>query len=690
MFKLRSDYSPTGDQPQAIEKLTTGISLGLKNQVLLGVTGSGKTFTIANVINKLQLPALIISHNKTLSAQLYQEMRDFFPDNAVSYFVSYYDYYQPEAYIPQKDLYIAKETQINELIDKLRLQTTSNILSRDDVITVASVSCIYNIGSPQEYSKFIYNIKTGDQTDIFNLAENLVKIFYVRSEFEFKRGTFRIRGNKIDIYPAYDDYGIKIELDLNNRITNITMFDPISGKVLGTKDSVTIYPAKQYVSDPKTFSEVEAKIRSDLEKESQELKKQGKELEARRLIQRVNYDLEMIKEIGYVNGIENYSRYFDGRNPGDPPHSLLDFYNYRFKNNWILIIDESHITIPQIRGMYAGDKSRKKTLIEFGFRLKAAYDNRPLKFDEFYPKVPHFIYVSATPDEWEINQARSEIIYLNDKKTKAKLRQIKHNGIVEQLIRPTGIIDPEIEIRPAETEVEDVVAEIRKRIKKQEKILITTLTKKMAEDLHNYLNELGLKSYYLHSDIHTLERSDILTNLRKGKFDVLVGINLLREGLDLPEVTLVAILDADKEGFLRSKTSLIQTMGRAARNIKGKVILYADEITKSIKEAKAEIDRRRKAQIEYNLKHNITPKNIIKPIREDIIKAEDKIFLNETRSDYNSDQEYLDSIKPENLTGIDKKKIIKKLRKLMKDYAENMNFELAIMYRDKIRELEKN
>ncbi|GIW62930.1 MAG: UvrABC system protein B [Patescibacteria group bacterium] len=690
MFKLKSNFSPTGDQPKAIEKLTQGIQLGLKNQVLLGVTGSGKTFTMANVIAKLQMPALIISHNKTLSAQLYQEMREFFPNNAVSYFVSYYDYYQPEAYVPQKDLYIAKETQINELIDKLRLQTTANILSRDDVITVASVSCIYNIGSPSEYNRFIYNIKTGDSTDIFEIAEHLVKIFYIRSEFEFKRGTFRIRGNNIDIYPAYEDFGVKVERDLNNKVCSISLFDPLTGKVLKKTDQITIYPAKQYVSDPKKFNQVEQEIRQDLTKESEELKKQGKELEAKRLIQRVNYDLEMIKEIGYVNGIENYSRYFDGRKPGDPPYSLLDFYNYRYGNNWILIVDESHITIPQIRGMYEGDRSRKKNLIDFGFRLKSAYDNRPLKFDEFYPKVSHFIYVSATPDEWEINQARSEIIYLKNKNIKEKLRMIQHTGVVEQLIRPTGIVDPEIEIRPAESEIEDVVKEIKLRSKNKEKVLITTLTKKMAEDLHSYLNELGIKSYYLHSDIHTLERSDILTNLRKGKFDVLVGINLLREGLDLPEVTLVAILDADKEGFLRSKTSLIQTMGRAARNIKGKVILYADEITKSIEEAKAEIDRRRQAQIKYNKEHNITPKSIIKPIREDIIKAEDKMFLNETRSDYNTDQEYLDSIKPENLTGIDKKKIIKKLRKLMKDYAENMNFELAIMYRDKIRELEKN
>ncbi|GAB4218844.1 MAG: excinuclease ABC subunit UvrB [Candidatus Microgenomates bacterium] len=669
MFYLKSSFAPTGDQPQAIEKLVNGIKLGFKNQVLLGVTGSGKTFTMANIIEKTNLPTLIISHNKTLAGQLYQEFRDFFPENAVSYFVSYYDYYQPEAYIPTTDTYIEKEAQINELIDKLRLQTTTNILTRNDVIVVASVSCIYNIGSPIEYGKFILELDVGQEIFEKEIFKRLAELQYERSEFDFKRGTFRKRGDRIDIYPAYEDVGYRVIFQ-KDKVKKIEKFEPLSGKIIKTKNDLKkliIYPAKHFMTDPKVFSQVEAKIRQDLKIESDELKKQGKIAEAERLIRRVNYDLEMIKEVGYVNGIENYSRYFDGRQPGDPPYSLLNYFNEAYGDNWLLFIDESHMTVPQLRGMYNGDFSRKKTLVEFGFRLKAAFDNRPLKFDEFYKIPKRIIYVSATPDDFEINLA-------------------KPNGIAEQLIRPTGIVDPEIIVRPAKNEVEDLIFEIEKRVKNKEKILVTTLTKKMAEDLTRFLKEKKIRANYLHSDIETLERSDILDNLRKGEYDVLIGVNLLREGLDLPEITLVAILDADKEGFLRSKTSLIQTMGRAARNINSQVILYADEITASMKEAIDEINRRRNYQLDYNKKYNIKPKTIYKPIREKIIEKQEKFLVSDREFAYAD----VENIKSESLTPYDKKKIIKKLKLEMKYQAENLNFELAIKIRDKIKELMNN
>lgn len=692
MFKLTSSFEPTGDQPQAIEKLVVGVSLGLKNQVLLGVTGSGKTFTMANVIARLQMPALIISHNKTLAGQLYQEMREFFPENGVSYFVSYYDYYQPEAYIPQTDTYIEKEAQINELIDKLRLQTTTNILTRNDTIVVASVSCIYNIGSPIEYGKFILELSVGKKMSVKDITFRLAQLQYDRSEFEFKRGTFRVRGEYIDIYPAYEDYGYRIFLK-DDYVVAITKFNPLTGKLLPTQGlntkqpsgfeaKVIIYPAKHYMADPKTFEEAQAIIRRDLVKESNELKKQGKMMEAERLIRRVNYDLEMIKEVGYVNGIENYSRYFDGRQPGDPPFTLLDYFKKAYGDRWLLFIDESHMTIPQLRGMYNGDFSRKKLLVEFGFRLKAAFDNRPLKFDEFYPIPPTVIYVSATPDTWEIDEAKKDI-----ERLKKSNIVIPHNGVVEQLIRPTGIPDPKIDIRPAKNEVEDLVAEIKKRVTRKEKILVTTLTKRIAEDLTVYLKEKNIRAEYLHSDIETLERSDILENLRKGEFDVLIGINLLREGLDLPEVSLVAILDADKEGFLRSKTALIQTMGRAARNVKGEVILYAAHLTLSMKEAVEEIERRRKYQLEFNKKHGITPQTIVKPIRKRIITEEElpEILFIQKKDTF--DEESLQTIKVDSLTPYDKKKLIKKLEREMKRQAQNLNFEIAIKIREKIKEL---
>jgi len=668
MFNLKSSFKPTGDQPQAINKLVKGIQNGFKNQVLLGVTGSGKTFTMANIINNLNMPALIISHNKTLAGQLYQEMRDFFPNNSVSYFVSYYDYYQPEAYMPTTDTYIEKEADINELIEKLRLQSTTNILTKKDAIVIASVSCIYNIGSPHEYGNFVLEIEKGNKASISKYSTRLAELQYKRSEFDFKRGTFRIRGNRIDIYPAYEDIGYRITIE-KDIVCKIIPFKPITGnRISNIKkiDRIIIYPAKQYLVNNTAIEKAESIIRRDLKKEYSELKRKKKNIEAERLLKRVNYDLEMIKEVGYVGGIENYSRYFDGRLKGDPPYSLLDYFKSSYKNNFLVFIDESHMTVPQLRGMYNGDHSRKQTLIDFGFRLQAALDNRPLKFEEFYKIPPHIIYTSATPDVWELN--------------------ISNKRLVEQLIRPTGIIDPKITIKGSSNEVSDLIIEIEKRIKSKEKVLVTTLTKKIAEDLVDYLKEKNIQAEYLHSDIKTLVRSDILDNLRKGEFDVLIGVNLLREGLDLPEVSLVAILDADKEGFLRSKTALIQTMGRASRNIKGEVIIYADKITKSIKNAVLEIKRRRNVQIKYNKKHNIIPKTIYKPIREKIIEKDEE-FLISDRNISKYDSKYLKSIKAQSVTPYDKKKLIKQLEKQMKKSAESLNFELAIELRNKVKEL---
>jgi excinuclease ABC subunit B len=679
MFDINSTFKPSGDQPQAIDKLTKGIEFGLKNQVLLGVTGSGKTFTMANVIRDTSMPTLLISHNKTLAGQLYQEMRDFFPNSAVSYFVSYYDYYQPEAYIPASDTYIEKEADINEVIDKLRLQSTANILTRKDVIVVASVSCIYNIGSPQEYANRFININVGDIYDTKALAFNLVQLLYDRSEFEFKRGTFRIRGDYMDIFPAYEDYGIRIKSE-GARISSLVQFDALTGqeqRVFG--DKIVIYPAKHYLTDRKALEAAEKDIRADLEKEYKELKNRGRLVEAERLLRKVNYDLEMLKEVGYVNGVENYSRYFDGRKPGDPPFSLLDYFRLAYGDKFLTIIDESHMTVPQIGGMYNGDRARKKNLIEFGFRLNSALDNRPMKFDEFYNATSHMVYVSATPDEWEVDMANQEV----------KMKKFdNHPGVVEQLIRPTGIIDPEIVIRPARNEIPDLIEEVVKRADKKEKVLVTTLTKKTAEDLTEYLKEREIRAAYLHSDIHTLERSDVLDNLRKGEFDVLIGVNLLREGLDLPEVTLVAILDADKEGFLRSRTSLIQTMGRAARNVEGQVILYADHTTGSMQQAMDEISRRREIQRAYNIEHNIDPKTVYKPIRERIAEVEEEYMVFDRKNvEMNSKQ--IENIDVNSLTAYDKKKIVKKLEREMKKQAEDMNFEMAIQLRDKIKDLKK-
>lgn len=677
MFKLTSPYSPTGDQPQAIAKLTQGVEAGLKDQVLIGVTGSGKTYTMASVIQRLQMPALVISHNKTLAGQLYQEMRDFFPHNAVSYFVSYYDYYQPEAYIPQTDTYIEKEAQINETIDKLRLASTANILTRPDAIVVASVSCIYNIGSPEEYGRFTMDLSVGQKHTWNEISRRLIELLYSRSEFEFKRGTFRIRGEHLDIYPAYDDFGVRVTA-MNGTITSIDMFDPLTGKKLERPETgtYTVFPAKHYLTDPKVFASVEHNIRNDMTREVALLQKAGKIVEAQRLQRRTNYDLEMIKEVGYVNGIENYSRYLDGRKKGDPPYSLLDYFRLAYKNKFLVFIDESHMTVPQIRGMFNGDYARKKVLIDFGFRLNAAYDNRPLTFDEFYKLPPHIIYVSATPNEWETELAKRE----------AGEKDLGYDGTVEQLIRPTGIVDPKITVRPAQDEIQDLIKEIEARVEKKQKILVTTLTKKTAEDLTEFLKEKNVKAQYLHSDVQTLERSNVLENLRRGEYDVLIGVNLLREGLDLPEVYLVAILDADREGFLRSRTSLIQTMGRAARNVDGEVIMYADVVTKSMEAAISEINRRREYQIAYNKRHNIVPKTILKPVRERIAEEESEFFITDNKN-LTYGPETVKKIDVAALTSYDKKKTIKKLEREMKKMAEQMNFELAIALRDKIAEL---
>ena len=670
-FKIKSSYNPTKDQARAISKLARGISENIDYQVLLGVTGSGKTFTIANVIEKLQRPTLIISHNKTLAAQLYQEFKEYFPNNAVSYFVSYYDYYQPEAYIPSTDTYIEKDADINELIDKLRLKTTTNLLTRNDCIVIASVSCIYNIGSPKEYGNFVFEFSLNETTNRENIIKRLVELQYERGEFGFHRGTFRVRGNIVDIYPAYQDEGMRIEVN-DNKISAISKIDTVTGQEIKNNISnFVLYPAKHYITDPIKNKDALREIKADMKKQSNIFTKKKQLLEAERINKRVTYDLEMITEMGYVKGIENYSRYFDGRKPGEAPYTLLDYFNTPFKKDWLVVVDESHITFPQIRGMYSGDLARKKTLIDYGFRLPAAIDNRPLKFEEFINKIPNFIATSATPSDWEISMA------ICDKRKK---------GVVQQLLRPTGIPDPLIEIRPIDNQVNNVIEEIQKRANIKQRTLVTTLTKKTAEDLSEYLKEKGIKVHYLHSDIKTLERTTILDSLRKGEYDCIVGVNLLREGLDLPEVTLVAILDADKEGFLRSEVSLIQTMGRASRHKDGTVILYANRTTGSMDRAIKEVERRRNYQLKINKKYNITPKSIKKPLRENLIEDE-KINQIDSLICYKKDSKQgVYEINLDSLTPIDKKKLLSNLRSEMKTAARDLDFELAIKIRDKIKE----
>lgn len=672
-FDLQSRYTPIADQQGAIDKLSENVLNGEQYQVLLGVTGSGKTFTMANVIQKLQRPALVISHNKTLAAQLYQELHSFFPDNAVSYFVSYYDYYQPEAYIPSTDTYIEKDSQVNELIDKLRLATTTNLLTRKDTIVVASVSCIYNIGSPIEYGNFVFEFAAGMKIVRDQVIDRLLNLQYDRGDFGFHRGTFRVKGDIIDIYPAYQDEAIRVEI-AGDFVTGINLMDPVTGANLSKDkppvEKFILYPAKHFMTDPIKNKNVFKQIEEDLVLRVEELKSEGKMLEAQRLKQKVSYDIEQIKEFGFVKGIENYSRYFDGRKPGDAPYSLLEYYNHAYGKDWLVFVDESHITLPQIRGMYAGDASRKGTLIDYGFRLPSAFDNRPLRFEEFMRKIPGFIGVSATPSEYELSLAK--------------------NSVVEQLLRPTGIPDPIVEIRPTDTQVADVMEEIKKRAAIGQRTLVTTLTKRTAEDLSEFLKEKGLKVAYLHSDVKTLDRTDLLDNLRRGEYDCLVGINLLREGLDLPEVSLVAILDADKEGFLRSDVSLIQTMGRAARHIEGRVILYADRVTGSMERALDEVKRRREYQLEMNKKYGITPTAIDKPIREKVVERIDE----EPETAWNlfgreSVYSGLPHINTDALTPSDKKKLVKNLKREMRLAAEDLNFELAARIRDKVKELEE-
>ncbi|MDI6731728.1 MAG: excinuclease ABC subunit UvrB [Candidatus Margulisbacteria bacterium] len=649
-FKLVSKFQPTGNQPEAIEQLVKGINSKFKYQTLLGITGSGKTFTMANVIEKVQRPTLVISPNKTLAAQLCQEFRSFFPDSAVEYFVSYYDYYQPEAYIPQTDTYIEKDSAINEEIDRLRHEATMSLSERRDVIIVASVSCIYGLGTPEDYNKAVTKLKIGEKCDREALIKKLVSVKYARNAFELKRGTFRARGDILEILPAYEKNLLRIEFD-DDEIVRLTEVEAVTGTKLAERQSIHIYPGTHYVTFDDRLEAASQSILKELDWRLAELRKESKLVEAQRLEQRTKYDIEMIREMGYCSGIENYSRHFDGRKPGEPPSTLLSY----FPKDFLLFIDESHVTVPQVHAMYGGDRARKENLVNFGFRLPSAFDNRPLKYEEFEKYLNQVVFVSATPAPYEIKHSKQ---------------------IVEQIIRPTGLIDPEVVVRKTEGQVKDLIQEIRERVGRKERILVTTLTKRMAEELAEYLNEEGIKVRYLHSDVATFDRIEILRGLRLGEFDVLVGINLLREGLDLPEVSLVAILDADKEGFLRSETSLIQTIGRAARNLNGRVILYADNITGSMRRALKETNRRREIQIVYNKKHNITPKTIEKEVQD----ISDRI-----RESKLAQIKRLKEFVPKN----ELPNLIRVLEEEMQMAATELNFESAAELRDRIKELKK-
>ena len=650
-FKISSDFKPTGDQPEAIKSIVTAINNDEKFSTLLGVTGSGKTFTMANIIQEVKKPTLILAHNKTLAAQLYSEFKEFFPDNAVEYFVSYYDYYQPEAYVAHSDTYIEKDASINDEIDKLRHSATASILERRDVIIISSVSCIYGLGDPEDYKELMVSLRPGMQKDRDDIIKRLIEIQYERNDINFVRGTFRVRGDILEIFPASnDEKAIRIEF-FGDEIDRITEIDYVTGKIEGVRNHVVIFPASHYVTTPERIEQAIIRIEKELEERVKYFKENDKLLEAQRIEQRTKYDIEMLKEIGFCQGIENYSRHVTGRKEGEKPYTLMDF----FPDDYLMIVDESHVTIPQVRGMYGGDRSRKTSLIDNGFRLPSAYDNRPLNFEEFEENINQILFVTATPGPYEIEHSTT---------------------VAEQIIRPTGLLDPIIEVRPIENQIDNLVGEINTVIEKGERVLITTLTKKMSEDLTNYLKEIGIKVKYLHSDIDTLERTEIIRDLRLGKFDVLVGINLLREGLDIPEVSLVAILDADKEGFLRSETSLIQTVGRAARNSEGKVIMYADKITRSMQATIEETKRRREIQSLYNKEHGIVPKTIQKRVRDSIEAT--KV----------ADEEVVYGIKDTN--DIDEiKNNIAILQAEMMDAAQNLQFERAAELRDKIKQLEE-
>ena len=658
-FKINSSFNPEGDQPQAIDGLVKGLSQNQKHQILLGITGSGKTFTMANVIQKVQRPTLIISHNKTLAAQLYGEFKQLFPNNAVEYFISYYDYYQPEAYLPITDTFIEKDMSVNEEIDILRLKATSSLLSRKDVIVVSSVSCIYGIGSPDEYRDKVIELKRGVQLNRKDFLKKLVNIHYVRNDTVFERSSFRVRGDVIEIYLAYEDVGVRIEL-FGSEIDRITRFQPLTGEILKDMDSDFIYPGKHFVTDQKTVNRITSEIRLELIHRLEELRSRDKLLEAQRLEQRTNFDLEMMMEVGYCSGIENYSRYFSGRKPGERPYTLIDF----FPDNFMTIIDESHVSLPQIQAMYNGDRARKEVLVEHGFRLPSALDNRPMKIEEFHAKQNQVIYVSATPADRELEMAKGVI--------------------VEQMIRPTGLLDPLVEVRPSHGQVDDLIGEIRSRVEKNQRVLITTLTKRMAEDLSEYLRGVNLRVRYLHSEIDTLERVQILRDLRLGEFDVLVGINLLREGLDLPEVSLVAVIDADKEGFLRSKSSLMQVAGRAARHLNGKVILYADRVSEAMDYLIKESARRRKIQEVYNKKFKIQPQSVFKST-DDIMSS--TAVADSMKEDLSADP-YINR-KGDDFSKMDKRLAIDMMTQEMLEAADNLDFERAAHLRDEIDKMKK-
>lgn len=654
-FVLKSDYRPSGDQPQAIAALVEGLKRGYKHQTLLGATGTGKTYTIAQVIQAVQRPTLVLAPNKTLAAQLCGEFKEFFPDNAVEYFVSYYDYYQPEAYVPQSDTYIEKDSSINEEIDKLRHSATAALFERRDVIIVASVSCIYGLGSPEDYSTLMLSLREGQEYDRDAILRKLVDIQYSRNDYELKRGSFRVRGDVIEIFPAsYSEKAIRVEM-FGDEIERLLEIDTLTGEIYGRRKHVAVFPASHYVVGDEKMERAIKSITAELEERLQELRQQGKLLEAQRLEQRTNFDLEMMREIGFCKGIENYSRHLTGRAPGEPPYTLLDY----FPKDFLLVIDESHITVPQIGGMYEGDHSRKKTLVEYGFRLPSALDNRPLTFAEFSERTGQVIYTSATPGDYELQHS---------------------SQVVEQIIRPTGLVDPEVLVRAVKGQIDDLLAEINRRVEKKQRVLVTTLTKRMAEDLTDYLAETGIKVRYMHSDINAIERMEIVRDLRLGVFDVLVGINLLREGLDLPEVSLVAILDADKEGFLRSERSLIQMIGRAARNAEGKVIMYADTITDSMRRAITETNRRRQIQMDYNRRHNLTPRTVSKPVR-DIIEATQ---VAESTARYSAGEKKRRKFSKKEL-----KSLISQLEKEMRAAAKQLEFERAAELRDAILELKQ-